>query len=70
VKGRSLSFDSPKSDVGEIDTRAPFASVKAAVSLFGDVAFSGRKGKPSTPTKSSTSAASPTPEVVLGLLTA
>ncbi|GAB4845917.1 hypothetical protein Ancab_024923 [Ancistrocladus abbreviatus] len=34
---------SPKAGVGEIDTRAPFQSVKDAVNLFGEVAFSGGK---------------------------
>lgn len=32
---------SPKVEVGEIDTRAPFQSVKDAVTLFGEGAFSG-----------------------------
>ncbi|GFS45168.1 weak chloroplast movement under blue light protein [Actinidia rufa] len=42
AKDRQNSTDSPI-QVGEIDTRAPFQSVKDAVNLFGEGAFSGEK---------------------------
>ncbi|KAK4751566.1 hypothetical protein SAY87_005048 [Trapa incisa] len=49
AKDRKKSPGSMKVEVGEIDTRVPFKSVKDAVSLFGEGAFSGQKhsiGKP------------------------
>ncbi|KAM0067895.1 hypothetical protein Hdeb2414_s0002g00066721 [Helianthus debilis subsp. tardiflorus] len=43
AKDRQNKTDSPKVEVGEIDTRAPFQSVKDTVNLFGEGVFSGEK---------------------------
>lgn len=44
IKENEKASGSPRTEVGEIDTRAPFQSVKAAVNLFGIV--SSPKGRP------------------------
>ncbi|XP_050216120.1 WEB family protein At5g55860 [Mercurialis annua] len=46
ARERRKSTDSTKVEVGEIDTRAPFQSVKDAVTMFGEGAFSGSGEKP------------------------
>jgi len=43
VRQSATESPNPKPEVGEIDTSPPIQSVKDAVSLFGEGAFSGEK---------------------------